>query len=724
VKVRIDKNNATGGEISPLLAARSDIPKFAAGASRIENMVVLPEGAITRRPGTRYVMPLRNELQKCRFIPFEATASDTYMLLFNDGYMRVLQNGGVILSGGLPYELPVPFAEADLPKLRTAQAVNRIFIAWGKRPKMLTRTNDITWALVDYPYTSGPCLPQNTNKLLTLQASAATGTITITASQNLFVTGHIGSVWRLDEVDFSAVPVWKALDTVAINSFRRNKGRIYQALNAADSGPNAPVHDDGDYSSGQNNVTWRHIGKSYGYVRITGITSAMVCTAEVVTTLPTDVVTRPTWRWQEAAWSDVQGWPTTVCLNDQGLVWSKGDSHYLSQTTDIYAFDPGDEDDPAQSFIINSPDGKLVETQWTYSGGVLMVGARSNEWVIRAESLFAKLSSNNTRAVPQTSIGSIPQSPEAVETGVVFISRSGRDIALARFDSQAEQVQIEVATIFSRNMLRGGARQLAYQGDPNKVLWVNLRNDQTVAVTFQPNQEVVAWHRHPMTNGSVEQIGAVQSSDQNTTEIWFCVRRVIEGVTRRYVELLQPYFEAINEAAPTAEGAWFMDCALRYIGAPATVLSGLEHLEGQVVRVVADGNDFGKFTVKSGKVTCPRAVRDAVVGLPIIGRIVDLPLDFSTQTGPTKGTMKTMSPAYVHRYESFGGALVYGNGTARPLDGVGNEGFSTPIKLKSDIIKVNVDASAQRELKPEILIDNGLPFTLLGRSFDLDARET
>jgi hypothetical protein len=98
----------------------------------------------------------------------------------------------------------------------------------------------------------------------------------------------------------------------------------------------------------------------------------------------------------------------------------------------------------------------------------------------------------------------------------------------------------------------------------------------------------------PATSGGVDQI-------------YMIVRRTINGSTMRYVEQLGDFFEPADPDAPTALGAWFLDCALYYEGAPIKTLTSLVHLEGQEVGVFADGAMQSRKTVAGGTIVLDRA---------------------------------------------------------------------------------------------------------------------
>jgi hypothetical protein len=65
-----------------------------------------------------------------------------------------------------------------------------------------------------------------------------------------------------------------------------------------------------------------------------------------------------------------------------------------------------------------------------------------------------------------------------------------------------------------------------------------------------------------------------------------------------------------------ATDGFFVDCGLKYSGNPISVLSGLEHLEGKEVVILADGGVVEGLTVQNGGLTIPYTASKIAVGLP------------------------------------------------------------------------------------------------------------
>jgi hypothetical protein len=74
-----------------------------------------------------------------------------------------------------------------------------------------------------------------------------------------------------------------------------------------------------------------------------------------------------------------------------------------------------------------------------------------------------------------------------------------------------------------------------------------------------------------------------------------------------------------TETFPIPQGEWTCDT-------PVSTLSGLDHLEGEEVAILGDGNVFAPRTVIGGEITLENPVSRAIVGLPFTCRARTLPM--------------------------------------------------------------------------------------------------
>lgn len=146
-----------GGELSPTMAARVDLSRYAGGCRTLSNMLVLAEGPATRRPGTRFVARTKND-GVARLIAFEFSTVQAYVIECGAGYFRFYRDGGVIeASPGVPYEISNPYSVADLPLLRWVQSADVLYLAHPNHaPRRLSRTAHTAWTLATISFTATP----------------------------------------------------------------------------------------------------------------------------------------------------------------------------------------------------------------------------------------------------------------------------------------------------------------------------------------------------------------------------------------------------------------------------------------------------------------------------------------------------------------------------------------------------------------------------------------
>ena len=191
-------NSFVSGEFSAKLDGRIDFGKYDKSCKTLENFLVHPQGAATRRVGTQFISEVKDSSKKTRLIPFEFSTTQTYILEFGNQYMRVYKDKGQVLSGGSPFEISTPYLEAELFEIKFAQSADILYITHPNHAvRKLSRTGHTNWTLTEVDFINGPYLAVNTTST-TLTPSVTTGTGTLTSSQNLFAATDVGRLVSLN----------------------------------------------------------------------------------------------------------------------------------------------------------------------------------------------------------------------------------------------------------------------------------------------------------------------------------------------------------------------------------------------------------------------------------------------------------------------------------------------------------------------------------------------
>lgn len=139
------QTSLNGGELSPQLYAQVDLNKFQSGAALIRNFIVDYRGGVDFRPGTEFIYALDTD-PPYTLIPFIVSTEAAYVLIFQAGKIWFVNDGEVLLSGGVPYSVTVPYTAADLPTLQYAQSADVMTLVHPSYPPAnLTRTSDTTF---------------------------------------------------------------------------------------------------------------------------------------------------------------------------------------------------------------------------------------------------------------------------------------------------------------------------------------------------------------------------------------------------------------------------------------------------------------------------------------------------------------------------------------------------------------------------------------------------
>lgn len=194
-----------GGEVSPIFLGNVDADRYKAAVKTCLNFVPMIQGGLTRRPGTMMIEEVKTSSKKTRTVRFQFSTTQAYIIEFGDLYVRFYMDYGQILNLGTPVEVVTPFVEADLFNLRFTQSADVLYITHPTyAPRKLTRTSHIAWTLTTISFLDGPYLPPNTSAT-TITPSAATGSGTLTASASLWATTDVG---RLVSIGGGASRTW------------------------------------------------------------------------------------------------------------------------------------------------------------------------------------------------------------------------------------------------------------------------------------------------------------------------------------------------------------------------------------------------------------------------------------------------------------------------------------------------------------------------------------
>lgn len=188
------------GEVSPLMFGRVDIEPYASCLDKCRNCWVRPFGVVSRIAGSEYITTAKG---KARLLKFVFSATDSYIIECGAGYFRFYNNGGYIVNseGGI-YEISNPFTEDQLKTIQYVQLDDVIKITYKddennkNKPLELIRKAANNWVLQETDFKCTPFLDENlTDTTLMANGTEKGKSVEVTASSPIFNAGHVGSFW-------------------------------------------------------------------------------------------------------------------------------------------------------------------------------------------------------------------------------------------------------------------------------------------------------------------------------------------------------------------------------------------------------------------------------------------------------------------------------------------------------------------------------------------------
>ena len=338
----------------------------------------------------------------------------------------------------------------------------------------------------------------------------------------------------------------------------------------------------------------------------------------------------------EDVWSVSRGWPKSATFY-QSRLWfggslSRPQTLWGSKTNDFYNYAVGTGlDDEGIDVTLDTDQVNAVTS--VYAGRHLNVFTTGGEFSIQDSPITpAKVAVKR-----QTLYGSTSIPPKMIDGSVIFIDRTGKSVREFLFSYTEDAYTSGTVSLLASHLLNSPVDMDVSKGtasdDANYVYFVNGDGSVAVFNTLRA-QEVSGWTKWT-TNGEVESVAVV------VDEIYFVVKRTINGVIVRYLEQLD--VDTYTDANKTVT-----------LGAPGTAVTGLAHLNGEACRVRADGAIYDDATPATGAITLTENATVIEVGLNYTTSIKTMPINMDFQDGPTLTRKKRIVKVVPNVYQSLG----------------------------------------------------------------------
>ena len=634
-KVATIQENFNGGEISPLLYGRPSVDRYATGLETCLNFIPLVQGPVERRPGTAFMKEVKTSSLATRIIHFEFSTTQAYIIEVGNLYMRFYKDNGAILSGtstisgatkatpcvvtdtGHPYadgdeiyitgvvgmtelnnkyylvankaantyeltdidgvninstayttyssagtaaqtiELTTTYATADLFQLKFTQSADTLYITHPSyKPRKLTRSADITWTITDITFLDGPFLNTNSGTT-TLLLSGTSGSVTVTASA---ITGIN------DDTGFQTTDIGRA-------------------------------------------IRWKDAAGDWTWLTITARASTTSITATIDG--PNASATTATINWRLGVWSDTTGFPACVTFHQDRLAFGGGTEYsqrvILSRTGDFENFAPTEVDgtvvdDNSVTTTLSADNVNSIVWMADDEKG-LLVGTVGGEWAVRPSDTGGILTPGTVQAKRSSAFGSADIQSLRAGRAMLFVQPAKRKLREMAYVFEDDGFRSPDLALIAEHITRTGIVEMAYQQEPQSVIWTCLVDGTLIGLTYERDQNIVGWHRHSLgghsdatnaTVAKVESVASIPNANGTADELYVVVNRHIDGSTVRYIEYLKPFWDGANDQ----EDAFFVDSGLTLdapvvitaatVADPVVVTAGSHGIaNGSTVRIVA-----------------------------------------------------------------------------------------------------------------------------------------
>lgn len=716
-----------GGELTPEMWGNVTDSKYQSGLALCRNFIVLPHGPAANRGGMQFVRAVKDSTKKVRLLRFNygvvGSAPQSFAVELGAGYFRFHTNGATLLTGvvaayngatayvvgnmvlsggvnyycilattgnsppnatywypmpaGNIYEIPNPYAEADLFQIHYVQSNDVMTLAHPNYPTMeLRRVGATNWQLTAPVFGSTLGVPGS----VTATATVATGAGFITHD---YVVTAVGA----GDVDESLQSVHATCSNNLLTTGNKNTVG-WAAVTGA--------------------VRYNVYKLSNGLYGFLGQTDQVSFIDDNIT--PDISRTPPI---SNLPFVGTQNYPGAVTYFQQRRAFAgtilKPLNFWMTKPgteSNINYSIPSRDNDAIQNRIVSREASRILHLIPLKSLIVLTANAELS----MTSTDGGALTPDTVSIDPQSYIGSSEVQPVIVNNNLIFAAARGGHLRELAYQYQAGgyvtgDLSLRAPHLFDNKTIV----DMSYSKSPQPVVWTPSSDGTLIGLTYVPEQQVGGFHWHDTYTGN----GTVQSYFESTVVVeegdadyqYVIVRRIINGSSVRYVERM------MNRLFATQADAFFIDCGLTYSGAPATIITGLSHIEGETVNILADGGVHPQRIVTGGQITLQRAASKVQIGLPIEADLQLLPLTAQVEAF-AQGRQKNINRVVLRVADSLGIFVGPDFDTLTEAKVRTDEAYGVPPALRNGEIDVTPEGNWTGGAQLCIRQSNPLPLTI------------
>ncbi len=565
--------NFSGGEVSPELIARTDIPLFNRILSRSQNFVVQTQGPLKFRQGSLFVHWTRLN-RKAVFIPFQFSDIQAYLIEATDRYFRFYKDGGLVLESsktitGLTDASPGVFTsvahgyatgdEIFLSGITDGPTELNGKYYWVVRLSADTYSlkdqdgDDIDTALYDTWVAGG--ITERVFEMPTPYLEADLEDLQYTQSADvMYIASQKYAPRKLTRVSDTSWTLAKYTRTADPFTGTKTITGITKA------NPAVVTSNAHGYSNG--NIVW--IEGVVGMTEVNGkwykLAGVTTNTYNLQTLDSVNVDSTGYTTYSSAGTSELYAarkYPRAVSFTDDArLVWGgtldNPETLWFSRSPDTNGavryddYTTGTDATHALVFTLATLKGKVDAIRWiTSTDKYIAVGTFSSVRRVYGATEAEPITPTSATAKPANSDGVALARPITDGATLMYIQRGARKLESLEYDYTIDGYAPDDKNLVTGHLTKPAAmKQVVRQITSPNLIWVIRTDGVLLGLTHKAKENVAGWHRHYMGgDGAIEYLGVMPRETQGE-QLWMIVKRTIGGETKRYVEFLsdEPVF--------------------------------------------------------------------------------------------------------------------------------------------------------------------------------------
>jgi hypothetical protein len=654
-----------------------------------------------------------NTRSNVKLLDFSVESDRHYLLILTDGNIRVIRTPDTRVA-----DIRVPLSSYLVPDVRDTQTENVMLLFQEDLPpqRLINLGTDEDWFVDEVPFINIPQFdyndalsptPVNDVQRMTLSSFVAGDTFQLdiegVLSKNITFAGDANA----DQRESTVFNIQKNIQEMPV---------------MGDTGVSVSYVSAGVYDITVGGESAKDFELYSGFAT-SGTASKTVGFVKTASGSPR----------KEDVWSSGRGYPKTACFYESRLILggtrSKPQSLFASKTGSFFDFDIDDGDDDEGIFATIS-SRKLNDIVDVFPGRTLQIFTSGAEFAVTVK----PLTPSTIAITPQTSHGASNIEVQEVDGSTLFIDRNGKTLRDFIYSFNEDAYTTQDKSVLASNLIRQPidlALLTGTQSEDSNWLFI-INSDGGAAILNTLRSQDINGYTEWTTSGALKSGAVVDDefyvvNEREINEENAVLRDRFDEIIRdRSGVIIEQRRENPFSYIERWDFSYLMDSSIKVSPTPIqTVITGLDHLEGETIQIVGDGIVLSPKTVLSGQIELDAneiGYSEIELGLNFVPELIPMPLNTNIGSGQNAMRLKRIIRVNMRVYETYGVTVdgnpvpirTFGEAPTTPLD-------SAPTALSgiiSDIYDVN---GWNRDVMPTISVPDPTPFHIQAIEYEVES---